>query len=424
MDRWMVMMAGALAGMTLTVLAGCEPDDMPAYTPDGKQIVLVTNEAGGEQKVLWVVDPATGTSEARELPDGWKLAGARWLGDKLWVHCQRDEGTLKDKETGKEVLDKKTGQPERDVQYRWAQYDLGTAKFATGVMGVSGALTGPFVGGYQGKAAVFVNTYPREENSKLPEEKEPAAGMMRFRMYEPEGMKEVRPPIEAVRVLTAGMGWWVRCEDKSEGIWRVSAKAEVFDGKGKRRCTVGEKALGAGEGWNASMPDYARVSRDGSVVLLGFRGRQSSEGWLPEYGFMVVEVKTGKKIWGGGSDSFMGTPWVTKDEVWTLEPTWRDMQTGERTKRRLMSNKQESEFVLVRHRAPAKGEENSLRDEFVAYKLEEGDKVSSYAPDAKGEKFLVAVEGKRPKLLIVPMRETVKVSDIVRIQLGKGGDGR
>ncbi len=429
MRRGMAAVVVAM-GLLFALLTGCVPDDMPAYTPDGKQVVLVADEAGGKGKALWICDMEKRTTEAHRMPDGWEVEGARWLGDKLWVHCQRDEGVLKDKETGKEVMDKETGQPARDIQEMWAQYDVTTGRFAAGVMQIPAAMVAPFVAGYGGKRALFVCTYPRPENSRVREEKEPAWGKKRFRVYTLPELKAKTRAIDSDDIMGAGMNWSIRCvmrEIRGGWIWHL-VRVKVFDEKGRKACTIGARAIVGEDYPGASAPLYARVSTDQSVIALAFSGGRSSERFLPRYRFEVFEVKTGKRLWGSGSDSLFGTPWVSREAVWTLEHMERKGKAGQKDPLAKFwgpnRNTPADGFVLVRHRAPGKADENAPRDEILEYKVGKGNTISSYAPDAKGKRFLVAVDGKRPRLLVVPMRESVKAEDIVQLDLvEQGGEG-
>jgi len=429
MDKWgremdaksKVLVLGFLFCLSFQMLPGCLPDDMPSYTPDGKQIVLVANTPAAETKALWVCDLERRTTVPHFAPDRWQVESARWFGDQLWILCSRDEGVRKDKDTGKDVMDEKTGKPARDIKMMWSRFDIKTNRFMDGSPRItSESWVSPFVAGREGKPVLFVPTMP---------DKPPAHGKSQFNIY---ALPELKKPttVKTNDTLPAGKVWSIsftetdpyKGVDKFEGLTTNLAEVDVFDDKGRKTCAIPAATIAPiCHGGKARFPAYALVSNDASVMVMAFDTETIFRRHPRKYTFGVFETKTGKLLWSGASDSLRGTPLVTKDSIWTLEYKDRKVYTGERTPAAMFEGPQREApadgFVLVRHLPGKKPTEFGAREEILVQSLGEGYKITQFAPDAKGNNFLVAVDGNQPKLLAVPIRSSIKASDIISLCL-------
>jgi len=140
-----------LAASGLLLVGACFPEGMPGYSPDGKTVAVVTKLKDAGDGALWLYDVQTKTARAHRMPDGWSLNSAKWLGDKLWVVCQRDAGQKKDPKTGKPVIDKKTGKPVRLTKTVFAEFDPRTNALSAKRRLTMTFWTIPFLAGYEGR---------------------------------------------------------------------------------------------------------------------------------------------------------------------------------------------------------------------------------------------------------------------------------
>jgi hypothetical protein len=411
--------------LTVLLLHGCLPREMPSYTPDGKHIVLVAGGSASKAKALWVCDLQRKTAEPHFPPDRLQIESVQLLGGQFRALCTRDDGILKDKETGAVVLDKTTGRPVRDIKSVWLRFDLPSGRFVEdeGLSGIRCDIFGlesPFVAGFKGKPMLFIPMIRDEA----------AEGVkFRFGLYEPSGSG--KPVIiETGRTMPAGRAWSLlfseqdphKGEGTFEGLTTELVAVEVYDDKGRKACTIaGDTIATICHGGEARFPAYARISSDASVIALAFGTETIFRGHPNKYTFGVFETRSGKLLWSGVSDSQSGTPLVTRQAVWTLEYVARKVYTGERTAAALVEGRQQDPpadaFKLVRHRPGQEPAKPGPRDELLVRKLGEGNRLTDFSPDPKGEHFLLAVDGNQPQLLVVPIRESVKPADVAVLDL-------
>lgn len=419
-----VLIPGLLFCLTLQTLPGCLPEDMPAITPDGKHVVLVARDQVEETVALWVCDVGQRTAVPHFVPDEWNILSARWFGDQLWVTCFRAGGVKKD-EAGNDIIDEKTGEPVYDTEITCRRYDIGSDSFVEGSPTFDEnnvILNVPFVAGREGKPVLFVSTVPDKPKVK---------GKFYFSVYTLPDLKKSEI-IEINRIMPAGKAWSLSFVERDlkgvKGLPTRFGEINVMDDKGQLSCTItAEKIAPACPGEEAKFPNYARVSNDASVIALVFDNGSIFHESSRKYAFGIFDTKTGKLLWFGQSDSLNGVPLITRDAAWTFEGKNCDGDTEDdgpapasKPDKPYEKDKKDAppaELTLVKHYPGSKPDEAGKKQDIFTYKLAAGCKIISFAPDPKGENFYVAVGGKQPQLLVIPIRDVVNSTDVISVDL-------
>lgn len=406
------ILVGFAAG-GLLLMGACLPQGMPGYSPDGKTIAVVTKRKDARDGALWLYDVQAKTARAHAMPDGWSLNSAKWLGDKLWVVCQRDAGQKKDPKTGKPVIDKKTGKPVRVTRTVFAEFDPRTNALSAKRRLAMTFWTVPFLAGYEGKPALF---------SANPRDNTPADKMAYDVLSFPQ-LKKLAT-VEQPRTLPVAHGWVLREVSKAsaDGMTSDLVATEVVDGKGRKIATMSAAEIAPACFRGVRSPVYARLSADKTVILMVFGTKTIFRRYKHKYTFGVFGVRDGKLLWAGGSDSCFGTPVIKPREVWTLEMVGRDVDTGDRTAAALLEKPVEDpparRFALVRLTPGGKaGYSGAKRQIVFACDLGKGFSAGEFAPSPDRSRFLLTVNGATPKLLFIPIGQETTPADVSAVPL-------
>ena len=380
--------------------AGCVPTGMPAYSSDGKLIALSLKQSSGLE--LWTYDVTAKNTRFHPMPDKWEFMRAQWLGNRLCVVCSRSLGEPK--------ADKAASQPAHKtaprVEHLFAEFDLQRNRFLGAPIKLHEALgldpwkLGPFLAGFDQGRFLYV---PRQKG-------EPS-------LYSVRNLKKVKKTARPGH-RPVGRGWSVRVSsDKDNREYEV----EVFDEMGKKTCKILHRALSSAAYRGGRKPKYARVSRDGKVLLLAFTTETIFRNHPYKYTFGVFDTKTGGLLWTGSSDSMVGTPIVKEDEFWTIEMVGRKVYTGDKAfdPGGRTPDPPLTRFAMARH-FPNKKKPISLinmRVEVITHDLGEGSVVSQFAPSPDESQFLLVVSGKKPRLIFIPVKRKVVERDIVTVEL-------
>ena len=402
-----------LAAVGLLLLGACLPEGMPGYSPDGKTIAVVTKRNDARSGTLWLYDVQAKTAREHWMPDGWRLNSAKWLGDKLWVVCERDAGQKKDAKTGKPVIDKKTGKPVRVTRTVFAEFDPRTNALSAKRRLAMTFWTVPFLAGYEGKPALFsVNL--REDA---------AAGKMAYDVLSFGQLKKLAT-VEQPPTLPVGHGWTLRAVSKAaeDGMTRNLVATEVVDGKGRKITTISAAEIAPACFRSVRSPVYARLSADKTVILMVFDTKTIFRRNARKYTFGVFGIRDGKLLWSGGSDSCLGTPVVKPREVWTLEMVGRDVDTGDKTAAALLERQVEDSparrFALVRLTPGGKPDHAHAKRQIIfGFDLGKGFSAGEFAPSPDRSRFLLTVNGPTPKLLFIPIGQDTTPADMSTVPL-------
>jgi hypothetical protein len=104
------------------------------------------------------------------------------------------------------------------------------------------------------------------------------------------------------------------------------------------------------------------------------------------------------------------------EAVYALEAKRRNTYTGDRTAAAMFAppaprNQPTSEVVLARHTKDG-------RDVILELSLGEGSVANRYCASEDRKRFVLQVDGKRPRLIIIPIREKVDAKDLMEIPIG------
>jgi len=386
---------------------------MPGYSPDGKTIAVVTKLKDALDGTLWLYDVQAKTAQAHRMPDGWRLNSAKWLGDKLWVVCQRDAGQKKDPKTGKPVIDKKTGKPALVTKTVFAEFDPRTNALSAKRRLAMTFWTVPFLAGYEGKPALFsVNL---KDSTPI--------GKIAYDVLSLPQLKKLAT-VEQPSMLSVGHGWVLRAVSKAatDGMTSDLVATEVVDDKGRKIATISAAEIAPACYGGVRSPVYARLSADKTVILMVFSTETIFRRLKHKYTFGVFGVRDGKLLWAGGSDSYFGTPVVKPREVWTLEMVGRNVYTGERTVAALVEGRAKDpparHFALVRLTPGGKADYSSAKRQIVfVCDLGKGLSAGEFTPSPDRSRFLLTVNGATPKLLFIPIGQGTTPADVSAVPL-------
>lgn len=364
-------------------LLGCDPDDMPAYTPDGKTVIALAHDAKGEN-VLWTCDVATGAAHAHRVPDGGTLFEARRFGDQIWLVCDRPV-----QPGGKETV--------REIK----RFDLNRKEFLAVPPELSGVQLVKMVPGVlEGKKCLFVGK-PNEEQhvysfAELNELKDPKR---------PDSLNDPKP---AGGFWTLGMQWPTKPNpdpNTPSGIERY----DLFNPDGKRVCSITrQETLKVGDRarFYNGVPGCARVSQKGDVLMLAL-GNQGN------YDFGVFDTANGALLWKGQAGACCpGTPLVRRMEVWTFDAARKPLPaTGPASA--TTAPKGEYQDALIRY-TPGPDGKPGLREEILQLP---SDLSGPFAPSPDGSHFVMVVNGNPSRLLFIPIRQGVTAKDVRVVEL-------
>jgi len=406
----------ATIGVTLV---GCRPKGIPAYSPDRSFIVLAVRSSRKADGQLWTYSVKDKTATLHPMPRTWKLSSLQWLGSDLWLHCLRDVGVRKDPETGEPVIDKKTGKPVRDIEETFSRYSLENDTLIPGPFDPPnchvGLMGDVFIGGYRRRPVIFAtNPWASKKSGE---------GIFAYDMYSLDNLKKIGSR-GFTKMMSAGYGWVVRTLGvRDNHLTRNLTAVQVVNDRGRETCRIGAEAIAPiCHRGGARFPAYARVAPDGSAMLLVFGTETIFRNHPKKYTFGVFSTDTGRMLYCGATDGIDGTPLVGDEESWCIEQVGRKVYLGEKTLGMALTPQpapaSASGCALVCFRIDAESDEKrSIREEVLNYELGDGGFVEDYAPDAKTGMMLVAVSGKRPRLLMIPLRKDANAADIISVEL-------
>jgi len=395
----------------LLFCVGCEPEDTPCFSPDGKEVAFLIEPERGNAEVptgareVGILTLADGKIRTFTLPGKWTAHGLVWAGPRLIVNVSRPREVIKVQGQTREGL--------------YLVLDRATGKFAETPL-KSPLLRTPFAGRFQGKPCIYVANMETKQT----------------KAYRPDDFKEIGSLPFGVK--NAGRQWFIHTAtavvtkpiiegehtkwilesmdpDKRTATRKEMTGVEVFDPNSRKVCTLapGEIAKACWRG--AREPLCARVFADGTKIFLGFGTDTIFRQCPTEYTFGVFDTRTGVLLWKGASNALRGIPVATSDAVYILEARERKRYTGERTAAALVAgpartSEPTSELVLARH--TAKG-----RDVVVDVKLGDGEQASRYSASPDGKTIVVLVEGPKPRLLLIPVRKRVATGELRSVPL-------
>lgn len=384
--RWQRVVAWA-AVLVAGLGAGCVPDDLPAYTPEGDAVMLITR-TDGYRPTLGMVRLKDQHYQRFEAPAGGKLVvyrgphhQARLINKDLWATFQFGE----------------TAEERKHVCYR---LDRTTQTFdpppaALKELDVAGAILVSHAGApcwaIPGLQRGSAYTLCRREDLK------------------PIGKLEWR-------AIAAGTGWWLRLTKRD--LWELvdpqTRVATQITEEQMRRAAV---FLPEEKQKPAPMLHllYAQMSQDHATVGILFVNQSLY--------FAIFDAKTGNCLWSSGKGKFnSGTPLLTKDALWVLRTkALRSATTAPTATAPVASRGWDLELVrYVPGEPAANGVRNAQEEIVMTYPLGESyDGGYGLSPDAR--EFLTVVnpttEEGSPRLLFVPISEKTKRSDVRVIEL-------
>jgi len=382
----------------LVCCVGCEPRDVPCFSPDGKEIAFLVEPVRGNAErrpdvlKVGIVTLADGKIRTFTLPDKWSADGLVWVGPRLIVEASRPLDVIKVEGQTREGL--------------YFLLDQATGKFAEAPFKPH-MLYSPFAGRFNGKPRIYAQDMtPEVEDQKT-------------RAYRPDDLALMGELPFAAQ--GAGRGWFVRVvreaqRPETRGLLPPQMTGvEVFGPDGRKVCTLLPEEIAKACWRDARAPLCARVFENGSKIFLGFDTGTIFRRCPTEYTFGVFDTKTGAMLWTRGSNGLMGLPVATSDAVYILEAKERKVYTGERTPAALLEPPPEtsgptSELVLARH--SEKG-----RSVVLDIRLEDGESASRYSVSPDGKTMVVLVEGPEPRLLLVPIKEAVTAAELRSVPL-------
>jgi len=407
-------MSRATLGFAIMALlaAGCEPRDVPCFSPDGKEVALLLTEKGGapakageEARAVGVVPVGGGARRDFPVPAGWTADGLIWTGGRLLVEVKRP------------LEEPRKGGPTVEAKY----VTLDPVSGRSGETKISPHISFlPFAGRFKGKSCVYA----------------PDMDTKSTKVFSMDDLAELGAfPFEA---QGAGDGWFIRVargnvtrpiiEGEHTG-WILDSlpeegrtvtreemtSVEVFSLDGKKTCTIPREEIAKACYRSARQPLCARISADGRTFLLGFGTETNFRRHPCEYTFGVFDAGTGKFLWQGALNGLQGLPVIKADAVYILEAKSRKRYTGERTVAAFTepvdsTSEPTDEAVLARH--TAKG-----RTVVCELPLKEGDLAARYSCSPDRKSFVLLVEGKNPRLLLVPVKEKIAVDEVRAILL-------
>jgi hypothetical protein len=279
----------------MAIVAGCLPENLPMFLDDGRTIVVpVPGPAGWE---LWTCSADGKSVASYPVPDTVDCRIiSRMIGDDILV------------EWSTKAFDKAAGRQVR--KYTCKRFDYSKKQFVPGPAELHDRewVRTAVPACYEGGKCV------------LAAQKEGGG----YDVLSLPDLKKLKS-VELGKPMSAGRFWWldVRMKDqattgKAQTQGDEDPKVEridVFDPNGKRVCSIPREEVNKPcqliYGDEGGPPKYARISDDGTALLLAF----GSQGC---YAFGLFDTGSGKYLWGGKGMSLGGTPLVKRSEVWSL----------------------------------------------------------------------------------------------------------
>lgn len=396
-----------LVPIVLALACGCDPDDVPRASPDGRHIALRMDSAASDAKdgqpvAVGIVSVEGGALTTHRLPERWSADGVRWVGGRLLVNASRPlaKDAQKRAEEGKK----------REGAY-WLLAPA-TGRWVRSRIEPHIALA-PFVGVHQGRPCIYAPRMAPEDGgpqaagttlvlamdattelATLPYEVEGAGDGWMIRVVE----------AEMDRPLVRGKGAdWIReslPEGKRTRKSRELTHVDVFDPAGKRVARIGRDEIGRACYREPRKPVCVRISGDHERLLLGFGTETIFRQHTHEYTFGVYDLATAKLRWSGSSNGLRGLPALVGNTLYVLEARSQRVASGKGT----------GAAVLAQH--SAKG-----RRVVLELPLKATDQVARYSCSEDRKRFVVLVEGKEPRLMLVPVGDDARRDAIVEIPL-------
>lgn len=369
----------------IVAIWGCDPDDVPRYSPDGARIAVLLDSGKDRDKdvvAVALVDVARGETRRHELPDRWSAGGLVWAGPRLLLTASRPKSVQPDKK----------GEPTHDLRY-WL-LDAATGAFEETKLQPR-IFTTPFMSLWKGKTCLFVGDPERGGTQilSLPELVEIDA-----LPFEVEGAGEGR----LIRTLRAGEN-------------AAFAGVDVLDSEGKTVRTIERGEIAKACHRDARRPECGRVSSDGTLLVLGFDTDTLFRQAETEFTFGVFDLRSGKLVRSGGSNALRGLPVVQESDLYVLEARTRKIPVGERGVGALTSgapsrSQPTSEVVLARHHGEG-------REVLLELPLKKTDRAARYSASPDRKTFVLQVEGPEPRLVVIPIGRKVDAKDLREISL-------
>jgi|GEM_PF-2156504 len=401
------------------VVSGCDPEQAPRFSPDGKKIALLvpsghleSEEADEKPKDVAVLTVASGELVVYPLPDQWDADGIKWWGEKLIIWGSRliktpDASTPKGKKY--------------DLTY-WLltpEAEEGEGRYVDMHIMPHIALA-PFTGRFAGRACIYVQDMDSQTTKTFALDGAAESGTL---PYEVEGagdgwmIREVMA--EATRPLIEGehTQWILDSlpEDKRTRTREELVGVDVFNPDATRVIRISREEIGKASYREPRGPICARISDDHRRLLLGFDTSTIFRQHPFEYTFGVYDIKTGKLLWHGSSNALRGLPVFVGDSIYALEAKSQEIYTGERTVAALVApvpprGEPTSEIVFARHTQDG-------RKVILQLPLKKTEKATLYSASEDRSKFVLYVESKHPRLLIVPIGDSVALEDIISLPI-------
>lgn len=346
-------------------VAGCLPDDLPAYVNNGRTIVVVTREDGREPNSLWTVDVATKAVKRHSPGKNHALETVKVLDGEV-LACWG---------------------PTDKEGYLVQRLDHAKGTFVDGPAQL---------GGKDNKVAGL--TAICQEGRKLA-----ILGSQAFSLPGFARVSAPRPKVVGPRHV--GNGWWVEYGG-GEGC-------KVHDPNGKLTATISQNELDKTE-CDASEHNYLRIGESGKAMLLASGS-----------GFAVFDTESGAMIWTGAVKSERGNPLVSRKEVWAIGRLWKQTPpagnaqpaTTKPARGAAQPPARLEAVTLMRYTPPAQVDGQVKAEVVLQYPADGESRIGDYAPAPDGSHFLVVLDGKQPKLLFVPIRRDVTAKDVGVVEL-------
>ena len=348
----------------------CIPDELPAWTNQGRTIVALDKDAAQ----VWTHDLKTGASGRHKPADTWKPYQAMMLGGQMWLLG----------------ADPKADDPKELIARR---FDPSTGKFTPPPAGIHSErlVRRTFAASHKGKTCLFMVGEEGTQVLSLPDLKKQATLATAPR----------RP---------AGHFWWLQIAYRTDddGDNRID-RIDVYDARTRKQCAISGAEARKADADETGNLMYSRVSRDGKLLLLAFGGRG------PET-FGVFDTATGKCLWSARAEEYLvGSPVIRRNEVWTLERVAGKAPTtapaGDTGKRPELDH-----VGLIRHSPGPDGK--GKREIILHYPALPDMKIDHFSPSPDNSQFVMQVTGQTSsRLLLIPIRKDATAKDVRVIEL-------